>query len=70
MVVVVVRPDQYVANVLPLSATAELAEFFAGLRSAPKAHEVHLPTAAEAPAAASTAAASAPAASTAVVEHA
>ena len=26
--VVVVRPDQYVANVLPLSATDELAEFF------------------------------------------
>ena len=30
-VVVVVRPDQYVANVLPLSATAELGEFFAPL---------------------------------------
>jgi phenol 2-monooxygenase len=30
-VVVVVRPDQYVANVLPLTATAELAEFFAAL---------------------------------------
>lgn len=29
-VVVVVRPDQYVAAVLPLSATAELADFFAG----------------------------------------
>ncbi|MDN3496349.1 FAD-dependent monooxygenase [Planococcus sp. APC 4015] len=29
--VVVVRPDQYVAAVLPLSATTELAEFFAGL---------------------------------------
>ena len=28
-VIVVVRPDQYVANVLPLTATAELAEFFA-----------------------------------------
>jgi phenol 2-monooxygenase len=27
--VVVVRPDQYVANVLPLTATAELADFFA-----------------------------------------
>jgi phenol 2-monooxygenase len=27
--VVVVRPDQYVAHVLPLSATAELSEFFA-----------------------------------------
>ena len=27
-VVVVVRPDQYVANVLPLTATAELAAFF------------------------------------------
>ena len=30
-VVVVVRPDQYVANVLPLTATAELAEFFTPL---------------------------------------
>lgn len=30
-VVVVVRPDQYVANVLPLTATAELADFFAPL---------------------------------------
>ena len=29
-VVVVVRPDQYVAAVLPLSATAELASFFEG----------------------------------------
>lgn len=29
-VVVVVRPDQYVAHVLPLSATRELAAFFAG----------------------------------------
>lgn len=29
-VVVVVRPDQYVAAVLPLTATAELADFFAG----------------------------------------
>lgn len=29
-VVVVVRPDQYVAAVLPLSATAALADFFAG----------------------------------------
>ena len=29
-VVVVVRPDQYVAHVLPLTATAELAEFFDG----------------------------------------
>ena len=28
-VVVVVRPDQYVANVLPLTATAELGDFFA-----------------------------------------
>ncbi|MGD8166358.1 FAD-binding monooxygenase [Herbiconiux sp. P16] len=28
--VVVVRPDQYVANVLPFTATAELAGFFAG----------------------------------------
>ncbi|MET3719946.1 FAD-binding monooxygenase [Arthrobacter sp. UYEF21] len=30
-VVVVVRPDQYVANILPLTATAELGEFFAPL---------------------------------------
>ncbi|WP_066289263.1 FAD-binding monooxygenase [Arthrobacter sp. B6] len=30
-VVVVVRPDQYVANVLPLTATADLAAFFAPL---------------------------------------
>ena len=30
-VVVVVRPDQYVAHVLPLAATDELAEFFAGV---------------------------------------
>jgi phenol 2-monooxygenase len=30
-VVVVVRPDQYVASVLPLTATAELARFFAPL---------------------------------------
>ncbi|KRE81092.1 FAD-binding monooxygenase [Arthrobacter sp. Soil762] len=31
-VVVVVRPDQYVANVLPVGATAELAAFFAPLQ--------------------------------------
>ncbi|WP_255769264.1 FAD-binding monooxygenase [Pseudarthrobacter sulfonivorans] len=31
-VVVVVRPDQYVANVLPLTSTAELGAFFARLR--------------------------------------
>ena len=30
--VVVVRPDQYVADVLPLPATGELAAFFAGVR--------------------------------------
>ncbi|MET3951500.1 FAD-binding monooxygenase [Arthrobacter sp. UYEF36] len=35
-VVVVVRPDQYVANVLPLTATAELGEFFAPLLRAGK----------------------------------
>ena len=28
---VVVRPDQYVAHVLPLDATDELASFFAGI---------------------------------------
>ncbi|MGA7205991.1 MAG: FAD-dependent monooxygenase, partial [Specibacter sp.] len=33
-VVVVVRPDQYVANVLPLTATAELGEFFARILAA------------------------------------
>lgn len=27
---VVVRPDQYIAQVLPLDAAAQLAEFFAG----------------------------------------
>ncbi|MHA7179043.1 FAD-binding monooxygenase [Arthrobacter sp. MDB2-24] len=32
-VVVVVRPDQYVAAVAPLDATGELEQFFAGLRS-------------------------------------
>ncbi|MCC3297515.1 FAD-binding monooxygenase [Arthrobacter caoxuetaonis] len=36
-VVVVVRPDQYVANVLPLTATAELGEFFAPLLPARQA---------------------------------
>ena len=30
-VIVVVRPDQYVANVLPLTATSELGAFFAGI---------------------------------------
>jgi phenol 2-monooxygenase len=39
-VVVVVRPDQYVANVLPLTATAELAAFFAPiLRAGNRARE-------------------------------
>jgi phenol 2-monooxygenase len=39
-VVVVVRPDQYVANVLPLTATAELAAFFAPLlRAGDRARE-------------------------------
>ncbi|MBG6179153.1 FAD-binding monooxygenase [Arthrobacter sp. CAN_A1] len=32
-VVVVVRPDQYVAHVLPLTGTAELAAFFAGMQT-------------------------------------
>lgn len=39
-VVVVVRPDQYVANVLPLTATAELAAFFAPLLGAGRAAAV------------------------------
>ncbi|WP_120520365.1 FAD-binding monooxygenase [Arthrobacter celericrescens] len=42
-VVVVVRPDQYVANVLPLSATAELAAFFAPLLSGHKVRGSRLP---------------------------
>jgi phenol 2-monooxygenase len=29
--IVVVRPDQYVASVLPLGARAELAQYFAGV---------------------------------------
>ncbi len=32
-VIVVVRPDQYVANILPLTATAELGEFFGKIHS-------------------------------------
>lgn len=36
-VVVVVRPDQYVAQVLPLTATKELAEYFAGVMLPKKA---------------------------------
>jgi phenol 2-monooxygenase len=39
-VIVVVRPDQYVANVLPLPATAELAAFFAPLLRAGRAAAV------------------------------
>ena len=42
--VVVVRPDQYVANVLPLTATAELAAFFAPLLQPRQSEE--LPSAA------------------------
>ncbi|ACL41563.1 Phenol hydroxylase domain protein dimerisation [Pseudarthrobacter chlorophenolicus A6] len=38
--VVVVRPDQYVANVLPLGAVDELAEFFAPLLAAGQRAEV------------------------------
>lgn len=38
--VVVVRPDQYVANVLPLTATAELAAFFAPLLPARRVNSV------------------------------
>lgn len=34
--VVVVRPDQYVANVLPLTATSELAAFFVGMQTQPR----------------------------------
>ncbi|UQN14676.1 FAD-binding monooxygenase [Gulosibacter sp. ACHW.36C] len=34
--IVVVRPDQYVAQVLPLDATAELAAFFDGILQQPK----------------------------------
>ena len=39
-VVVVVRPDQYVANVLPLAATAELGAFFAPLLATGRAAAV------------------------------
>ncbi|OFI36976.1 phenol 2-monooxygenase [Arthrobacter sp. SW1] len=42
-VVVVVRPDQYVANVLPLTATTELAAFFAPILSAEKVRGHRLP---------------------------
>ncbi|MEO6532664.1 MAG: 3-hydroxybenzoate 4-monooxygenase, partial [Pseudolysinimonas sp.] len=34
--IVVVRPDQYVANVLPLTATSDLAAFFAPILSLPE----------------------------------
>ena len=34
VVVVVVRPDQYVAHVLPLTATAELSDFLAPIFTA------------------------------------
>jgi phenol 2-monooxygenase len=39
-VIVVVRPDQYVANVLPLTATAELGAFFASLLQARRPEEL------------------------------
>jgi phenol 2-monooxygenase len=39
-VVVVVRPDQYVANILPLTATAELGAFFAPILGAKKTETV------------------------------
>ncbi|WP_138445116.1 FAD-binding monooxygenase [Sinomonas susongensis] len=38
--VVVVRPDQYVANILPLTATAELGAFFAAILGARKPQTV------------------------------
>jgi phenol 2-monooxygenase len=38
--VIVVRPDQYVAHVLPLTATDELAAFFAGALATPAAASV------------------------------
>ena len=41
--VVVVRPDQYVANVLPLTSTAELAAFFAPLLPARRVHPADVP---------------------------
>ncbi len=40
--VVVVRPDQYVAHILPLSATAELAAFFASNMLPPRESQVEL----------------------------
>jgi phenol 2-monooxygenase len=39
-VVVVVRPDQYVASILPLAATDELGAFFAGVMGTKKAQTV------------------------------
>ena len=41
--VVVVRPDQYVATVLPLTATAELVAFFAPLLPARRVHPADVP---------------------------
>jgi phenol 2-monooxygenase len=38
--IIVVRPDQYVANILPLTATAELVAFFAPILGARKAQTV------------------------------
>jgi len=40
---VVVRPDQYVAHVLPLDAHEELADFFAGILLPPRAREAAPP---------------------------
>ncbi|UIK88815.1 FAD-binding monooxygenase [Arthrobacter polaris] len=37
--IVVVRPDQYVANIVPLSATAELGKFFAQIHSGQRAEQ-------------------------------
>jgi phenol 2-monooxygenase len=39
--IVVVRPDQYVAHVLPLAARHDLAEFFANVLSQPRAAARH-----------------------------
>ncbi|GAB3618355.1 FAD-dependent monooxygenase [Okibacterium endophyticum] len=52
--VVIVRPDQYTANVLPLTATAELAQFFRGILL-PAVAPAAAPVAAPGPAAARTA---------------
>jgi phenol 2-monooxygenase len=42
--VVIVRPDQYVANIFPLTATEELAKFFAAFMTPARGRRSSLPT--------------------------